>query len=553
MYSKIQKLRTSGQLGTVCIEDVHSGVENVMTTELNPVDKWKSLPWRQLRKVVFRLQMRIFKAQKNGNTRLVCKLQKLLLSSKAAKLLAIRQVTQLNPGKKTAGVDGKKALEPSQRLALYEELVKNSKQWRHQPLKRVWIPKADGTQRGLGIPTIGDRAYQCLLKYALEPSAEAMFNAHSYGFRPGRSCHDVQKQVFNNLNGGNANGISKRILELDIEKCFDKIDHKFLMQSIQLPKAAKQGLFRAIKAGVKGEFPSSKTGTPQGGVISPLLANIVLHGLENVGQEVRYKKISHRQVDTIKGLRYADDVIFFLKPGDDSEILRRHIDSFLETRGLKVKEAKTKVVHSTDSFDFLGWNFTVKPNGKFISTPSQKAVKSIKTKVKEVMRDSRFTLEQRIDKCGSVVRGWRNYHRFCNMSNHNLWATAYWTWKFIRKQGRYDRNQTNRVISRAFPPVKWAVCRFVNVTGDKSPYDGDFTYWSKRENANYDGLTARLLKKQDHKCNHCNLSFVSGDTVELHHIDGNHKNWKPRNLEVLHRECHQHQTMNGLMRVQTAG
>jgi hypothetical protein len=116
MYSKIQKLRTSGQLGTVCIEDVHSGVENVMTTELNPVDKWKSLPWRQLRKVVFRLQMRIFKAQKNGNTRLVCKLQKLLLSSKAAKLLAIRQVTQLNTGKKTAGVDGKKALEPSQRL-----------------------------------------------------------------------------------------------------------------------------------------------------------------------------------------------------------------------------------------------------------------------------------------------------------------------------------------------------------------------------------------------------------------------------------------------------
>jgi RNA-directed DNA polymerase len=524
-----------------------------MTTELNPVDKWKSIPWHKLRKIVFRLQMRIFKAQKNGNARLVCKLQKLLLSSKAAKLLAIRQVTQLNTGKKTSGVDGKKALEPAQRLALYEELVKNWKQWKHQPLKRVWIPKADGTKRGLGIPTVSDRAYQCLLKYALEPSAEATFNAHSYGFRPGRSCHDVQKQVFNNLNGGRANGLSKRILELDIEKCFDKIDHKFLMQSIQLPKAAKQGLFRAIKAGVKGEFPSSTTGTPQGGVISPLLANIVLHGLENVGQEVRYTRISHRQVDTIKGLRYADDVIFFLKPGDDPESLRRHIDNFLETRGLKVKEAKTKVVHSTDSFDFLGWNFAVKPNGKFSSTPSQKATKSIKTKVKEVMLDSRFTLEQRIDKCGSVVRGWRNYHRFCDMSNHDLWATAHWTWQFIRKQGRYDRSQTNKVIHRAFPSVKWSVCRFVNVPGEKSPYDGDITYWSKRENANYDGKTAQLLRKQNHKCKHCNLAFVPGDTVELHHIDGNHANWKALNLEVLHRECHQHQSIHGLMRVQTAG
>ena len=524
-----------------------------MTTELNPVDKWKAIPWRKLRKIVFRLQVRIFKAQKNGNVRLVRKLQRLLLSSKAAKLLAIRQVTQLNIGRKTAGVDGKKALEPSQRLELYEVLAKDWKQWKHQPLKRVYIPKADGTKRGLGIPTISDRAYQCLLKYALEPAAEATFNSRSYGFRPGRSCHDVQRQVYNNLNGGSANGISKRILELDIEKCFYKIDHKFLMQSVQLPKAAKTGLFRAIKAGVRGEFPSSQSGTPQGGVISPLLANLVLHGLENVGHEVRYRKISHRQIDTIKGLRYADDVVFILKPEDDPEVLRRHIDKFLETRGLKVKEAKTKLVDSTDGFDFLGWNFTVKPNGKFISTPSQKATSSIKAKVKEVMKDSRFTLEQRIDKCGSVVRGWRNYHRFCDMSQHNLWATAYWTWKLIRKQGRYDRSQTSKVIHRAFPSVKWSVCKFNNVKGDKSPYDGDFVYWSKRENANYDGITARLLKKQNHQCTHCKLSFISGDIAELHHIDGNHDNWKPLNLEILHRECHQHQPIHGQMRVRTAG
>ena len=525
-----------------------------MTTELHPVDKWKAIAWRKLRQIVFRLQVRIFKAQKNGNTRLVRKLQKLLLSSKAAKLLAIRQVTQLNMGKKTAGVDGKKALEPKERLALYEMLAKNWKQWKHQPLKRVWIPKADGTKRGLGIPTIADRAYQCLLKYALEPAAEATFNAHSYGFRPGRSCHDVQRQMFNNLNGGKANGISKRILELDIEKCFDKIDHKFIMQSVQLPRAAKNGLYRAIKAGVRGEFPSSESGTPQGGVISPLLANIALHGLENVGQQLRYKVIrGGRQVDTINGFRYADDVVFILKPEDSPIALRERIDNFLATRGLRVKEAKTKVVHSTEGFDFLGWHFCVKPNGQIISTPSQKATKSIKTKVKEVMKDSRFTLEQRIDKCGSVIRGWKKYHQYCDLKNHNLWSIAYWTWKFIRKQGRYDRAQTNKVIKRAFPSVSWSVFKFYNVKGNKSPFDGDLIYWSKRENANYDGSTAQLLRKQAHKCTHCKLSFFPGDTIELHHIDGNHDNWKPKNLEVLHRECHQHLTVHGLVRVRKAG
>lgn len=520
-----------------------------MTTELNPVDKWKNIPWRKLRKVVFRLQVRIFKAQKNGNLRLVRKLQKLLLSSKAAKLLAIRQVTQLNMGKKTAGVDGKKALESSQRFALYEQLLKNWKRWEHKPLKRVWIPKADGTNRGLGIPTIADRAYQCLLKYALEPAAEAVFNANSYGFRQGRSCHDVQQVIFTNLNS-NAKGLTKRILELDIEKCFDRIDHKFIMQSVQLPRAAKLGLFKAIKAGVKGEFLSSESGTPQGGVISPLLANIALHGLENVGHQVRYNVIrGGRQVDTINGFRYADDVVFILKHGDDAKLLRESIDQFLATRGLKVKEAKTRLNKSTEGFDFLGWTFCVKPNGKFILTPSQKSTKAIKAKVKEVMKDSRYTLEQRIDKCGSVIRGWKNYHKYCDMSSHELWSARLWTWKFIRKQGSYDRHRTNQAIKRAFPKVSWSVNSFVKVKGDKSPFNGDMIYWSKRVNANYDGLTAKLLSKQKHTCTHCKLNFYPGDTVELHHKDGDHRNWKLSNLEVLHRECHQHQAVQGEVRV----
>jgi len=201
----------------------------------------------------------------------------------------------------------------------------------------------------------------------------------------------------------------------------------------------------------------------------------------------------------------------------------------------------------------LGGTSQLNLSGKFISTPSQKATISIKAKVKKVIKDSRFTLEHRINNCGSVLRGWRNYHRFCDMSQHNLWSLRYWLWKFIRKQGRYNRYQTNKVIKRALPAVSWSACKFVIVKGDKSPYDGDFVYWSKRENAHYDGITARLLKKQNHKCTECNISFMSGDIAELHHIDGNHNNWKPINLEVLHRECHQHQTVHGQVRVRTAG
>ena len=521
-----------------------------MTTIKKSVDNWKELPWKQFRKVVFRLQRRIFTAQRNGNKSLVIKLQKLLLSSKAAKWLAIRQVTQLNQGRKTSGIDGKTALSVKERFQLFELLSLHWKNWKHKPLKRVYIPKADGTRRGLGIPTIADRGYQCLLKYALEPYGEAKFSPNSYGFRPGRSTHDVQKSLFDSLNS-QSKGHLKRILELDIEKCFDRIDHTTLMKQVVLPSIASNGLFRAIKAGVRGEYPVSESGTPQGGIISPLLANLVLHGLEDVGYKLRHKWISGgRQLNALKGYRYADDVVYILKPEDNAEQLRKLIDDFLAKRGLKVKEAKTKLVKSIDSFDFLGWNFKVKPNGKFISTPTTKAVKRIKEKVKECMKDSRFTLEQRIKKCGQIVRGWRNYNRYCDMDKYNLWFLNHGTYKFINKHKSFNRYTAEVAIKQAFPSVSYKVNSFVKVKRDASPFNGDLIYWGKRENNNYNNSTSKTLKKQSFKCNACNLTFLSGDKVELHHIDGNHSNWKPKNLEALHRECHQHKAIHSTVRVE---
>lgn len=494
-------------------------------TQINTSDRWKKMPWKKFQKNIFRLQRRIYKAQKAGNYKLVRRLQKLLLHSKSAKFLAVRQVTQLNMGKKTAGVDNKTALTPLQRLNLALEM--NINYWKHSKLRRVWIPKANGEKRGLGIPTISDRAYQCLLKYALEPVCEAYFSANSYGFRPGRSTQDVQKRLFQDLNSS-SNGIKKTILELDIQKCFDEINHRFLMRQISLPKQAKQALWKALKAGVKSEFPVSTQGTPQGGCVSPLLANIALHGLEDLG----------------KGYRYADDCVFILKPKDNPEKLRNKIDEFLAIRGLKVKEAKTQLVASTEGFDFLGWQFRIKRNGKFISTPSEKNYKNLKKKVKTTFKDSKFKLEARINKVASIIRGWKNYHKYCDMDNHDLWSIGHWAWKFIRKQGRYNRQQTNEKKRIAFPTVPWTVNKFVNVRGTKSPYDGDIIYWSKRNSALYDNHTSRTLKKQGHKCGDCSLAFLPGDKVELHHIDGNHNNWKTNNLMALHRNCHQGQEIH---------
>jgi 5-methylcytosine-specific restriction endonuclease McrA len=294
------------------------------------------------------------------------------------------------------------------------------------------------------------------------------------------------------------------------------------MERLIAPLGIRNGIFRCLKSGVNPEFPEQ--GTPQGGVISPLLANIALNGIEAIHPSVRY----------------ADDMVFILKPKDDAETILDNIGLFLAERGMKVSERKTKITAATDGFDFLGWHFKVQKNGKFRSQPSVENFKKFRGKVKKIVNNSNYGAKVKAEKLAPIVRGWRNYHQFCKLdgNKYSLSPLRERTWKVFNKEIKLNRYQVKDLVNKAFPAVPYHENKFVNVKGDKSPFDGDITYWTKRNSELYDGKTSKLLKKQNHTCGYCGLFLTYEEKVHLHHIDGNHGNWKDKNLMVVHESCH---------------
>lgn len=500
-------------------------------------ESWINLPWKQFLKDLFRLQKRTYKAIREGDTAKARSLQKLILRSRAARFLAIRQVTQLNNGKKTAGIDGKLALTFKERFELEQKLKTHATNWKHQGLRSIPIPKKDGSKRILKVPTISDRAWQCLAKFALEPAHEATFHERSYGFRPGRSTHDAQKILFINLSS-RANGFQKRVIELDISKCFDRISHTSIMKRLITPKAIKIGIFRCLKAGVNPEFPEQ--GTCQGGVVSPLLANVALNGIEKIGQF----RVNGRDIS--KCVRYADDMVYFLKPKDDAKQILEEIKEFLAQRGMEISEKKTKITAATDGFNFLGWNFQVQKNEKFRSRPSKENFKAFRKKIKNIINSSNYGATVKAKKLAPVVRGWRNYHRYCKMdgAKNSLYFTRHRAYKVFNKEQKQNRYTAKELVKSAFPTVPYSENKFVNVKGDKSPYDGDLIYWSKRNSILYDGETSKALKRQNHSCAACKLKFTGNERIHLHHVDGNHKNNSHDNLVAIHESCHDYTHMS---------
>ncbi|TAK37931.1 MAG: group II intron reverse transcriptase/maturase [Lysobacteraceae bacterium] len=385
------------------MKELNGTIESAFSGE--PTD-WMSIDWHRVHRNVRGMQLRIAKATKEGNWRRVKALQRMLTRSRSAKMLAVRRVTE-NQGKRTAGVDRVLWSTPEQRWKALSGLRRRG--YKPLPLRRVFIPKSNGKERPLGIPTMRDRAMQALYLLALEPVAEGTGDPNSFGFRQGRSTHDAMAQNFICLAKQHS---PEWVLEADITGCFDHIDHDWLLANVPMDKGV---LRKWLKAGVlyRGQYEPTEAGTPQGGIISPTLANVALNGLErelkaHLKASLGYTKAQQAKVNVT---RYADD---FVITGASSEVLmdvvRPWVEGFLATRGLELSAEKTRVVHMSSGFDFLGWNFR-KYSGKLLIRPSEKSIRSLYRKVKEVLDGNKSsTQEQLIMVLNPILRGWANYH-----------------------------------------------------------------------------------------------------------------------------------------------
>ena len=551
----------------------------------NQTVEWNQINWRKVERLTFKLQKRIFQASKRGDVKAVRKLQKTLISSWSARLIAVRKVTQDNQGKNTAGVDGVKSLTPKQRITLSINLKVTGKS---KPTRRVMIPKpGTNEKRPLGIPTINDRALQALVKLALEPEWEARFEPNSYGFRPGRSCHDAIEAIFSAINQK-----AKYVLDADIAKCFDRINHAALLKKINTFPTLRKQVKAWLKAGVLDQgypFPTNE-GTPQGGVISPLLANIALHGMEERVKQYA-ETLKGNESKTIKRqslslIRYADDFVILHKDINVIQECQKIIANWLSDIGLELKPSKTRLTHTLDKhdgnvgFEFLGFHIQQHKVGNYRSasnrygvlgfctliTPSQLKLKEHLKNLAEVI-DTHKTAPQAalISKLNPIIKGWSNY--YSTVSSKNTFSKADMltysklrAWAKSRGEGSINKDKYWRTVGDR----NWCfsteeglelavhgatpIVRHTKIKNTSSPYDGNWTYWSKRrgEYPETPSRVAKLLKRQKGKCTHCGLYFTPTDIVEVDHIKPKTLGGKDtyENLQLLHKHCHDVKTAN---------
>ena len=351
--------------------------------EDDPTD-WLSIDWQAAEGEVQRLRQRIFTASQAGDLKRVRNLQKLMLRSRSNTLMSVRRVTEVNAGRKTAGIDGMVVLLPQGKAELADWMQHKAAPWKARPVRRVFIPKANGRQRPLGIPVILDRCLQAAALGALEPEWEARFEPRSYGFRPGRGCHDAIQAIFQAAKGKTPK--RQWVLDADLTAAFDRIDHDRLLGLLgQFP--ARGLVEQWLKAGVvdQGRFAPTVEGTPQGGIISPLLMNVALHGLEEAAG-VRYRQTGAHAGETEAGspilIRYADDLVALCHSCDEAEQVKARLAAWLMPGGLVFNEDKTRIAHLDEGFDFLGFNVR-RYRGTLLIKPSKAALQRIRDRLSE--------------------------------------------------------------------------------------------------------------------------------------------------------------------------
>lgn len=577
-----------------------------MTIKLNGIKvAWNDINWDKTYKNVRRIQFRIYKAKKNGNIEQVYWLQNYLIKSKAAKLIAVRQVTTLNKDKKTAGVGTKRYMTPSEKFQLALNLNLNGKAL---PIRRVWISKTGKEEmQTLGIPSIQDKAKQALAKLALEPEWETVFEPNSYGFRPGRSAHDAIEAVFLSL----SKNTPKWVYDADIRKSFDQISHQALLEKLNTFPIMKRQIASWLKAGIMDgyantpkdttPYPSWK-GAPQGGILSPLLANIALHGLENHLKDFVAKlpmkpheganRGSLSKKKALSVIRYADDFVLIHRNKAILELCIKETQKWLTTIGLKISAEPLVLRDGRTGFNFLGFQIIqvrkiTKERFKTKIQPSRESQRKLLLKVREILVNNRaISSYMLILKLRPVIIGWANYFKYCECKavfsklTHLIFQKLRaWVFRRDTRNGRlkvkekyfpsgrhytYDGSihQDNWVLvghpidkiskETYLPHIVWVKSRkHVKVKSDQTPFNQSI-YWAMRsaKHSPYPLRVSNLLEHQKQRCPICQQIFTEFDsaTWEVDHIIPRSQGGKDeyKNLQLLHKRCHLQKTRKDL-------
>ena len=555
---------------------------------------WRAVDWRACEADVRRLRQRIFTASQAGDLARVRRLQKLMLRSRSNTLLSVRRVTERNAGRLTAGVDGEVVLTPEAKMELVDRVQLGAESFKAQPVRRVYIPKrgSSGKRRPLGIPVILDRCHQARVVNALEPEWEARFEPRSYGFRPGRGCHDAIEAIY-----WTAKGRSPRrrwVLDADLAGAFDLISHDLILTMLGTFPA--RGMIRQwLKAGVveNGRLLRTEEGTPQGGIVSPTLLNVALHGMEQAAG-VRYQTLGidacWTATDSPVLIRYADDLVALCHSRHEAEQVKARLASWLAPRGLCFNEDKTRVVTLDEGFDFLGFNVR-RHHGKLLIKPSKAAQRRIRERLRTEMWSLRgVNARAVIQRLNPIIRGWAAYYRtvvssevFAALDDY-MWKLTYkWArhvhpnksacWVVTRHFDRFNKARRDRWVFgdrqsgaylRKFAWTK--IARHQMVKSTASPDDPTLTeYWAKRRRKAPPppiGKTSqRLLKAQDGRCPLCGRLLLTADdppqspreweqwlaatrktiTKVAAREDGTSDETEPR---LIHAHCHQRHNAN---------